>query len=271
MTAMLHLIATTIALIAMSGSSSRNADQRYPPLLQMGEAYAEPTQEQKLWALGTCAVLTESNRVRHDMLGGSDRSPKNVKACQDILAKWWGDNNREDLLGTLKWIEEGGHRRIFDEFARDLSAATPAQLALIRRRVAANPTISNRVEIALKYKDEFGRKSIAAWDYDRYVSLCGWGYIAGYLSEEEAWQRIMPAARLLQKTFDSWKDLGNNHVVGREFWSWKHTQERGDLTRKSYEKLLADPSSPWVLLKWDTDLSPKRESRPPTQPAAGTR
>jgi len=70
MTAMLHLIATTIALIAMSGSSSRNADQRHPPLLQMGEAYAEPTQEQKLWALGTCAVLTESNRVRHDMLGG---------------------------------------------------------------------------------------------------------------------------------------------------------------------------------------------------------
>lgn len=72
----------------------------------------------------------------------------------------------------------------------------------------------------LKYKDEFGEKSIAAWDYDRYISLCGWGYIAGYLSEEEAWQRIMPAARLLQKTFESWIDLGKNHVVGREFWSW---------------------------------------------------
>jgi hypothetical protein len=182
-----------------------------------------------------------------------------------------GDNNRDDLLGTLKWIEEGGHRREFDAIAQDLSAATPAQLADIRMRVAANPSTSNKVEIVLRCKDKFGLKSIVAWDYDRYVALCGWGYIAGYLSEEEAWQRIMPAARLLQKTFESWKDLGNNHVIGREFWSWKQTQERGDLTRQCYEKLLTDASSPWVLLKWDTDLSPRRESNSQSQSSEGVR
>ena len=271
MRAMNHLIAITCAIVAVISISYGNTDRRYPPILQTGESYTPPTQEQKLWALATCAVLTESNRRRHDMLGGCERGPKEIKAWQDSLAKWWGDNNREDLLGTLNWIEEGGHRREFDEIARDLSAATPAQLANIRIRIAANPSISNKVEIVLKYKDEFGRKSLAAWDYDRYVSLCGWGYIAGYLSEEEAWQRIMPVARLLQKTFASWKDLGNNHVVGREFWSWKHTQEGGDLTRQCYEKLLTDLSSPWVLLKWETDLSPPRETKTQNQPPEGTR
>ena len=150
---------------------------------------------------------------------------------------------------------KGGHRREFDQLARELSAATPEQLAAIKKQVAGNPSVSNKVDIVLKYKDVFERKSIAAWDYDRYVSLCGWGYIAGYLSEEEAWQKIMPAARVLQKSFASWEDLGTNHVVGREYWSWKHTQERGDLTRQCYSKLLTDPSSPWKRLKWDTDLS----------------
>lgn len=256
-----HMTVTVFAVVTFLSASCGNTDLRYPPILPTGESYVTPTHEQKLWALATCAVLTESNRRRHDMLGGCERTPEEIKAWQESLAKWWGDNNREDLLETLIWIEDGGHRKEFDEMAAGLSAVTPAQLASIKMRVAADPSMSNKVEVVLKYKDDFGRKSIAAWDYDRYVSLCGWGYIAGYLSEEEAWQKIMPAARLLQKTFDSWKDLGNNHVVGREFWSWKHTQERGNLTRQCYEKLQTDSSSPWVLLKWNTDLSPPRETK----------
>lgn len=219
-----------------------------------------PTQNQKLWALATCAVLTESNNRRHDLLGGCERTPEEIKVWQDSLSKWWGDNNRADLLETLNWIEEGGHRQEFDEMARTLSNATPVQFAKIKAQVPGNPALSNKVAIVMKYKSEFGAKSIIAWDYDRYVSLCGWGYIAGYLSEDEAWRRVMPVARLLQKTFTSWEDLGNNHVVGREFWSLKHTQERGDRTRQCLAKLLSDPSSPWVKIRWDLDLSPQKET-----------
>lgn len=137
-----------------------------------------------------------------------------------------------------------------------LLIASPEQVATIRDRVRENPSVSNKVEVVLKYHKVFGLKSIAGWDYARYVSLCGWGYIAGYLTEDEAWQRIMPAARRMQSTFDSWEDLGNNHVVGREFWSLKQSQAPGDRTRKSYQKLLADPSSPWVKLQWKLDLAP---------------
>jgi hypothetical protein len=249
-------------MIAILAFSCADIDRSYPPKLPKGEAYAPPTQEQKLWALATCAILTESNRRRHDLLGGCERTPEDIKAWQDSLAQWWGVHNRAELLDTLQWVERGGHRREFDELARELTAATPAQLANIRADVRDDPSLSNKVEIALKYGSEFGHKSIAAWDYARYVSLCGWGYIAGYLSEEEAWRRIMPTARLLQKTFDSWEDLGKNHVVGREFWSWKQTQDRGNVTRQCYAKLLTDPSSPWVRLKWDMELSAPKATAP---------
>jgi hypothetical protein len=187
-----------------------------------------------------------------------------------MLAKWWRVHNREDLLRTFTWIETGGHRRGFDQLAHTLSKATPDQLKNFQRVVASDNDQSNEVAIVLKYKDEFGSKSIAAWDYDRYVALCGWGYLAGYLTEDETWQRIMPVARLLQKAFSSWEDLGRNHIVGREFWSWEQTQDRGSLTLQSYKKLLTEPSSPWVILKWDLDLSPPKQSEnksPPTPSA----
>ena len=99
-------------------------------------------------------------------------------------------------------------------------------------------------------------KSILGWDYARYVSLCGWGYVVGFMTEDEAWERIMPVAITLQDTFDSWEDLGRNHVLGREFWSWQSTQSRGELTKKAYKKLCTHTGSPWRRISWDLDLSP---------------
>lgn len=250
----LRLISTI--LFAFICTSCAESNSSYPPHLERSKQYFPPTKQQKLWALATCAVLTESNRRRHDLLGGCERTPVEIKTWQESLAKWWGDHNRAELLVTLEWIEKGGHRKQFDEIAKDLSRASQEQITELRKRVAANPSIINKIDVVMKYKDEFGSKSITAWDYARYVSLCGWGYIAGYITEEEAWGRIMPAARLLQNEFDSWEDLGKNHVVGREFWSLKHTQRRGKLTRQCYQKLLSDPSSPWKTLPWGLDLKP---------------
>lgn len=251
-----RLMVATCLMLGATMVGWANGEKPYPPTLQPAASMVPPTQEQKLWALGTCAILTEGNQANHELLGGSERTQPVIEAWKESLVKWWGVHNAEELLETLTWIEHGGHRIEFDGLARELSSLAPEQLASIRTEISSNPSISNKVEIVLQYKDEFGSKSIAAWDYDRYVALCGWGYLAGYLSEADAWQRIMPAARLLQKTFDSWKDLGNNHVVGREFWSWNQTQRSGASTRQAYAKLLSDPSSPWVRHAWDTDLSP---------------
>ncbi len=248
------ILGTTFVNLVTAPAFAADADTPYPPLLETKVAYQSPTKEQKLWALATCAVLTESNRMRHDLLGGCERTAEEAERQQKSLAEWWDVHNRDDLLKTLKWIEHGGHRQQFDKIVAVLAEGTLAQLKEVQERCETDQAKFNRVLIALKFGKEFGAKSIAAWDYDRYVALCGWAYVAGYLSEEEAWQRIMPAARLLQKTFNSWEDLGKNHVTGREFWSWQQTQARGALTRQCYNKLLTDKTSPWVQLKWNLEL-----------------
>jgi hypothetical protein len=230
------------------------ADDLYPPVMLRDETCSKPTQAQKMWALATCAVLTEYNRGRHDVLGGCERTEGNIRCQLELLASWWGIRSRKDLFESLKWIEDGGHRKIFDELASSLGNLSPEQIAVIGTKFYADPEIGNRVAIALRYHKEFGPKSIASWDYARYVSLCGWGYLVGYITEDEAWQRIMPAARLLQRTFGSWEDLGRNYLGGREFWSLRQTIQGGQRMRECYRKLLADSSSPWVVIPWDIDL-----------------
>ena len=109
--------------------------------------------------------------------------------------------------------------------------------------------------IAKEYYEKLGEKSLLGWDYTRYICLCRWGYLVGYISEEEAWERIMPVAEMLQKKFDSWEDLGRNYLIGRRFWSYQYTQEGGDLYEDAFQRLLDMRSSPWNKYPWDMDLT----------------
>jgi hypothetical protein len=60
----------------------------------------------------------------------------------------------------------------------------------------------------------------------RIVSVCRWGYAAGYLTEADAWARIIPAARIIRHTFTSCS-----------------------IARRS--SVLSDPASPWNRVPWD--------------------
>jgi len=218
--------------------------------------FAPPNEKQKKWALATCAVLTEAREGRHDVL--ADRKPTLGAQIMErsALSRWWGIENRMDLFEMLLWLQTGGHRKNFDEMGKRIASLSPGEIAGMKNAVAGNVERSNDIDIVLKHYTEFGDKSILGWDYTRYVALCRWGYVVGFISEDEAWEKIMPVARLLQQRFDSWEDLGNNYIIGRRFWSAKETARQGKLIRSAFNKLLTDPSSPWNTIPWDLDMTP---------------
>ena len=111
-----------------------------------------------------------------------------------------------------------------------------------------------------------GTKSIVGWDFTRYISVCRWGYAAGYFTEPEAWARIIPAARIIRHTFTSWRELGENYMIGRHYWS---PEQNGHLYRRALERLLTDPASPWNRLPWDVDFGSPRELRSQPPPIGG--
>jgi hypothetical protein len=110
-------------------------------------------------------------------------------------------------------------------------------------------------------------KSLYGWDYGRGISLCRWAYVAGFISEEEAWERIMPMALLLQERFDSWEDLGRNYLIGRQYWSYEETQKFGWEFQDAVQRLLDMQSSPWNRYPWNMKLTgeEKKENGPRQQ------
>lgn len=117
-----------------------------------------------------------------------------------------------------------------------------------------DPDAFHRIELAQKYYLKLGPKGILAWDFCRYINLSRWAYMAEYITEDEAWAKIIPAAQRLQQSFSSWQEMGENYLIGREFWSYEETQKSGEKYRNIYQKLISDASGPWHYSPWDLNL-----------------
>jgi hypothetical protein len=179
----------------------------------------------------------------------------NIRIAKQVLSRQWGVRSRRDLLAQLSWIEKGGHRRGFDQLAHALAVATPDQLSELQSQADENPSLASALEVVQGHSAYLGNRSISGWDYARYAFLCRRGYLVGYLTQDEAWRRIMPAARVMQSTLRSWRDLGDNYLVGRRFWSAQATKESGAAMREAESHLLTDSKSPWIRLPWGLDLA----------------
>lgn len=214
------------------------------------------TSEQKSWALATSAILFERNRDSHELLAGAPRTDFHVQRTRELLSEWWGVETRADLLDTLRWLERGGHRARFNRLAAAVDWLDWLDPRLVDwAAVLILPAdLDHQVGVVRRHHQALGDKSILGWDYSRYVALCRWGYAAELLTEEEAWRCIMPAARALQSHFTSWTDLGENYLIGREFWSLSQTRRSGDLYRATYQTLISYPGSPWNRHPWGLKL-----------------
>ena len=226
--------------------------------------HTDLTPEQKGWALATSAVLWERNADRHDLLAGRELTEANRRDRQQLLERSWGVRNRDDLLSSLSWIHSGGSRRPFRELGEKVLAMSPARRRELEPARQERPVFDQQVLVVDVYYRRLGAKGLLGWDYARYVALCRWGYQSAYLTEDEAWGHIIPAARLLQATFSSWKELGENYLIGREFWSPEEHRQSGALLRKALHRLLTNPDSPWKRYPWDLNLVANEavESRP---------
>ena len=217
----------------------------------------EYTNDQKMWAIATIGIITEMNNDRHDLLGGCEKSEENsIRVREKLLKKWWGIENREKLIETLNWLNESGHRkRMYDE-GKALNALSQKEVIDVLNKYKSNEQIHQRLYEAYWGFNAYGEKSILAWDYCRYIALCGWGFVANYLSEEEAWALIMPKAIELQGNFTSWGGMADNYLHGRAYWSWKQTVGSKRPGHKAWRALGWDnPDSPWKKYDWNMDLS----------------
>jgi hypothetical protein len=181
----------------------------------------KPLPPDRLWALATTAIIAQYSGDSHELLGGMPLSERATVRSQ--LWGAWGIKNHQRAIAILDWLQDPGHRKEYQE---------------------DNPRRPHNKGHQIPY---------LAWDYCRSVRVAGTSYVAGYLTEDEAWQRIMPAARALQANYSSWREMGEDYLAGRERWS----DERNPQFAAVFQLLTdpKDPNSPWNENAWNTDLS----------------
>ncbi|MGA3130202.1 MAG: ankyrin repeat domain-containing protein [Terracidiphilus sp.] len=207
-----------------------------------------PSRAQQRWAIAASAILATFDREPLDTLSSND----SALGVRNMLQNWWDIGNRDEFLQALQWIDEGGHRQLFSTLGARTANLSPDELSSAVQHLNAED--ANSVTMAHRYYEKYGAQSLTGWDYARYINLCRWGVSSGYISEEEAWPRVMHAAQILQQTFSSWREFGENYLVGRDFWSLSQTRIDGQQMRAIYQKLLNDPGSPWNRIPWSLPL-----------------
>jgi hypothetical protein len=212
-----------------------------------------------VWAMSVSALQIEVHGEHHAFLGGKPVHPQTQKEKIWSLREKWEISNRSELLKKLEWFLNEGDRKIFDFYYDQIKSLSPEEFSAYSIS-KASLDVQRSLEVVKEYGKKMAetRQSLLGWDYSHYVFLCRWGYLAGYLSEAECYQKILEVSYLVQKSFNSWEEFGENVLIGLQFCSYSQMKHIGHLWKEAYHHLITLPESPWKLCPWTMNLQ-KRE------------
>lgn len=208
----------------------------------------------RAWVLAATALTFEVNGDRRDLLAGTPATLDAEKHQKELLVKWWGVSSRAQLLDTLHWLQFEGHRARYEALVAQVKGMKGADFMEAAAALEDDPDQLHRLLFLQQHPQHLERRGMLAWDLVRYLNLCRWAYVSGYLTEAEAWDDMLPVARRLQLSYRSWRDLQDSFLLGRDFWSASETERTGARFKAAYTKLFQDPQGPWAQNPWTMDL-----------------
>ena len=220
-----------------------------------------PGPSPRSWAMASVAFLSKIQGKDYYLLGGAEPSEKRAKWAKRKLKREWEVLDEEDFDEIQDWLFEVGHRTEFRELIDKVKPMTAeqreqfveAELAEIKNKIDAEE-FEHRIDMIVNNTENVRNIGFMAWDLLRFIDFCRLGYLAGYMDEQETWERVFSAAQVLQSRFDSWTELMDNYFAGREFWSVVETKKDTKVYQKAYQKLQDDKKSPWNRIPWDAQL-----------------
>jgi Protein of unknown function (DUF1266) len=214
----------------------------------------------KTHALAFGAILDSQNGDPHSRLVppmGPDERQKDMKRLKELLASWWSIHSREELLDMLDKLQSGefGQRQAYWETRRRLVDAKMENYIRVIKEDASESDGGTRAFIVATHLGAVHGATlpITAWDFGRYINLCRWGVDCEWMTEQEAWDRIIPAARLLQASYASWDEYAADYLLGRNFWSPQHAADN-ETIRYRVTLLKLPPKGLWATIDWNESL-----------------
>jgi hypothetical protein len=206
-----------------------------------------PPERQRLLAFG--ASLAEKNGMGCEAL--FDRDAAFARMCKETLATAWGVTDEASAAETLTWLLDHGIREFSREYynadeilaiAQNPGAATEEELALARNAVMSYDECAETLKRDYGYTDDTlnGIVTLAAFDYDRLVTLGRWCVKAGYMAEDVFFDYAGAAALSAENYYSGWEQYYAAVMLGRAIsagWSASETEIA--------EKLLKSEDSPY--------------------------
>ncbi len=178
----------------------------------------------------------------------------------------WGITDRKSLIDTVDWLAVAGHRSYFKliwnllkttpkpewrKAISDLEVQTLTMEDMEADRI--HPYAENILEIypLLLTKGFFSTMkdpNVLAWDLERAINLCRYGFDLQLITREEALERIVAYAKSMFTTYDSWRSLSEGFLVGCGMWSGSPELLSDRL--EHHEALLTHEKSPWKTMDW---------------------
>lgn len=199
------------------------------------------------WFNASYAVLTELNGLDYNRFAGAPANDTMKQMQIASLEEWWGVTDRTSADETLDWILSEGHRT---QFAEDMAYLQEIGLGDAQDResflLENFDLTSDEVQLFLssyEMYEQYGENAIDGWDYCRALNLMSFYYLAGYYSEEEALDKSLEIAQMVQSLYESWDDLIASYMRGYEYWAEESSAERQAI----YEELKTREDNPYQV------------------------
>lgn len=209
---LLGVLLLAVSMMGCSGKKSTGTKKSTEPTRKPLESLEDPSANLGQWGRAMGSILIAMNEGDVYYFGGYEQTEGNKEAAARILKQSWNITNRTELLVQIRNLLKTGDRKEYRKEAKEMKAMSKKQLKIAFQQLSGETLIHYRM-VQYNWKT-WKKKGLLAWDMCRVSHLAQWGYVAGYITIEEAQALIEPAARNLSEKFDHWEDVQKNWLDG---------------------------------------------------------
>ena len=135
------------------------------------------------------------------------------------LESGWDCHNIQDVLDEIETLSTGGHHGSYNKMKAMLEDNPDKSVMDIARDYMLDNRDIMRLYFVQEMKDRLGEHGIEAWDDGRSICLLRWAAEAGWISQEEAFERTKPITARIRNSYSSWEDFMAHYIAGRGFFT----------------------------------------------------
>ena len=164
-------------------------------------------------------IISVLNDHKLDGLDVEPRDQDSRDLILSILSDYWGVEDRDDLIGVLRYLIVEGHTKDYMNALEVISASGTAEDLHTEDMDDEDRAVSDaRFAFTEAYAGQFGPAMLRGWDLGRAANVTRWGYFVGFIDEEEAWGILDQIADGCMEFFDSWTSYAQSYMFGSMFW-----------------------------------------------------